>query len=109
MKNRKLFYVKTDFHDFVISFDKAGFGRLLTSRPDQPFPKLRWSKIYAAVEDCDYITDEDWQNFILSHFLKTLQSDADWDDNYGFGYTWTELFDALQLGYSAEIVATLTE
>ena len=109
MKNRTLFYVKSDFHDFVMSFDKAGHGRVLTSRPDQPFPKLRWSKIYAAVEDCDYITDEDWQNFILSHFLKTLQSDADWDDNHGLGYTWSKLFDVLQLYVNAEIVATLTE
>lgn len=109
MEGRKLFYVKTDFHDFVVSFDKAGYGRLLTPRPDQPFPKLRWSKIYAAVEDCDYITDEVWQNFILSQFLKTLKSDADWNDNYGCGYTWLGLFEVLQLNDSAEIVATLTE
>lgn len=109
MKERTLFYVKTDFHDFVISFDKAGCGRVLTSTTDKPFPKLRWNKIYAAVEDCDYITDDDWQNFILSHFLRTLQSDAEWDDNKGVGYTWSELFDVLQLDDSAEIVATLTE
>lgn len=109
MKNRTLFYVETDFHDFVISIDKTGRKRVLTSTPDKPFPKLRWNKIYAAVEDCDYITDDDWLNFILLHFLKTLQSDAEWDDNNGFGYTWSELFDVLQLDDSAEIVATLTE
>ena len=113
MKNRTLFYVKNPDIDIVLSKETGkDIYRILKSYNSfRTFPYIRWSKLYAAVEDCDYITDEEWTTFICKKFLASLKDDttSDWDTNNGSGYTWKQMAEKIELTDDSIIIETYKE
>ena len=113
MKNRILFYVKNPDIDIVLSKEtgKDVYRILRSDCAFRTFPKLRWSKLYAAVEDCDYIEDFEWATFIYKKFLASLKDDntVEWDTNNGAGYTWKQMAEKIELTDDSIIIETYKE
>lgn len=113
MKNRTLFYVQNPDIDIVLSKETGkDVYRILKSYSSfRTFPYIRWSKLCAAVEDCDYISDEEWTTFIYKKFLASLKDDtaSDWDTNNGIGYTWSQMAAKINLTDDTVVVATYKE
>lgn len=113
MKNRILFYVKNPDVDIVLSKEtgKDVYRILRSDSAFRTFPKIRWSKLYAAVEDCDYIEDFEWTTFIYKKFLASLKDDntVEWDTNNGTGYTWKQMAEKIGLTDESIIIETYKE
>ena len=113
MKDRTLFYVKNPDVDIVVSkeTEKETYRILRSDCAFRAFPKIRWSKLYAAVEDCDYIEDREWATFIYKKFLASLKDDntVEWDTNNGSGYTWKQMAEKIELTDDSIIIETYKE
>ncbi len=113
MKDRTLFYVKTPDVDLVVSKEakKETYRILRSDSAFRTFPKIRWCKLYAAVEDCDYIEDAEWVTFIYKKFLASLRDDntVEWDTNNGIGYTWKQLAEKIEMSDDLTIIETYKE
>lgn len=113
MKDRTLFYIRNPKLDFVISKEKGKevYRILRSDSAFRPFPKIRWSKLYSAVEECDYIEDCEWITFIYKKFLASLKDDTtvEWDTNNGAGYTWKQMTEKIELTDESIIIETYKE
>lgn len=113
MKNRILFYVREPDVDIVLSKEpeKDVYRILRSDSAFRTFPKIRWSKLYSAVEDCDYIEDFEWTTFIYKKFLASLKDDTtvEWDTNNGAGYTWKQLGEKIESIDDLIIIETYKE
>ena len=113
MKNRILFYVKNPDVDIVLSKEtgKDVYRILRSDSAFRTFPKIRWSKLYSAVEGCDYIEDFEWATFIYKKFLASLKDDntVEWNTNNGAGYTWKQMAEKIGLSDDTIIIETYKE
>ena len=113
MKNRILFYVKNSDVDIVLSkqIGKEVYRILRSDCAFRAFPKIGWSKLYTAVEDCDYIEDYEWATFIYKKFLSSLKDDntVEWDTNNGTGYAWKQMIEKIELTDDSIIIETYRE
>lgn len=113
MKNRTLFYVMNPDVDIVLSKEnERDVYRILRSDSAfRTFPRIRWRKLYTAVEDCDYISDAEWTTFIYKKFLASLKDDntVEWDTNNGTGYTWKQMAEKIRLTDESIVIETYKE
>ena len=73
---KKLYFVKTNADDMIVSVDSDGNCRILYDSNECPLPYL-----------CGL--DEEEQEKVAIDFLNTVEDDSSWDD----GFTYDELFN----------------